>query len=150
MALSHWLAVPTEYGWLIDWDTTQVPNAYYDLMAGARYPNGTWYRWPLSVVSVSVVNPAPTVVVPANNSTVSGSQWLDCTIPSQLTDQSSSAISRGASLRFSVRPPLSEYGWLYDWNTTSVANGTYSLYCSATYPNSSTGLGPTISVMVAN
>ena len=35
-------AVPTEYGWLIDWDTTQVANAYYSLLAGARYPMGTW------------------------------------------------------------------------------------------------------------
>jgi hypothetical protein len=43
----------------------------------------------------------------------------------------------------------SEYGWLYDWNTTSLANGTYSLYCSATYP-SDKGYGASISVTVAN
>jgi|HubBroStandDraft_6_1064221.scaffolds.fasta_scaffold66454_1 hypothetical protein len=144
-------ATPTEYGWLIDWDTTQVPNAYYDLMAGASYPNGNLGIAGISpVVSVSVVNPGPTVVVPANNSTVSGSQWLDCTIPSQLTGPVQFGYLSGGFPQVLGTATASEYGWLYDWNTASVANGTYSLYCSATYPNSSTGLGPTISVTVAN
>ena len=141
-------AVPTEYGWLIDWDTTQVPNAYYSLMVGASYPNGALGI--SSFVGVSVVNPGPTVVVPANNSTVSGSQWLDCTIPSRLTGPVQFGYFSGGFPQVLGTATASEYGWLYDWNTASVANGTYSLYCSATYPNSFTGLGTSISVTVAN
>ena len=141
-------AVPTKYGWLIDWDTTQVPNAYYNLMAGARYPNG--HLGLSSQVSVSVANPAPTIVVPANNSTVSGSQWLDCTIPSGLSGPVQLGYLSDGFPQVLGTATASKYGWLYDWNTTSLANGTYSLYCSATYPNSGTGLGTSSSVTVAN
>ena len=141
-------AVPTEYGWLIDWDTTQVPNAYYSLMAAARYPNGALGI--SSFVGVSVANPGPTVVVPANNSTVSGSQWLDCTIPSRLTGPVQFGYFSDGFPQVLGTATASEYGWLSDWNTASVANGTYSLYCSATYPNSETGVGNSISVTVAN
>ncbi len=115
-------AVPTEYGWLIDWDTTQVPNAYYSLMAGARYPNGALGI--SSFVGVSVVNPGPTVVVPANNSTVSGSQWLDCTIPSRLTGPVQFGVlnSRGFP-QVLGKATATEYGWLNDWNTRASPTG---------------------------
>jgi hypothetical protein len=140
-------AVPTQYGWLIEWDTTQVPDAYYNLMAGARYPNGALG---FSLVSITVANPAPTVVVPANNSTVSGSQWLDCTLPPGLIAPVQFGYLSGGFPQVLGTATASEYGWLYDWNTASVANGTYSLYCSATYPNGETGIGTSISVTVAN
>lgn len=105
LASAEWLCVigfatPTQYGWLFDWDTTQVPDTFYDLMAGARYPNGNLGFAGISpVVSVDVANPGPTVVVPANNSSVSGSQWLDCTIPPGTGAPVSSNIYRTAFLR---------------------------------------------------
>jgi hypothetical protein len=145
-------ATPTEYGWLIDWDTTQVPNAGsgYNLLAGARYPNGNIGIAGLSpAVSVSVVNPAPTVVVPANNSTVSGSQWLDCAVPAGLSGPVQFEYLSSGFPTVIGTATASQYGWLYDWNTTSLANGTYTLFCSATYP-SGTGSGASISVTVAN
>jgi hypothetical protein len=140
--------VPTEYGWLINWDTTLVPNTDYLLIAGAMYPNGTLGI--SSGVGVDVANPGPTVVFPANNSTVSGSQWLDCTIPSELGGPVQFGyFSDGFPEVLGTATPT-EYGWLYDWDTASLADGTYSLYCSATYPNSYTGMGASISVTVAN
>jgi hypothetical protein len=141
-------AVATVYGWLIDWDTTQVPDTGYNLMAGARYPNG--HLGISSPVSVSVANPGPTVVVPANNATVSGSQWLDCTIPSGLSAPVQFGYYLGGFPQVLGTAVPSQYGWLFDWNTASVVNGTYSLYCSATYPNGFTGMGTSISVTVAN
>jgi hypothetical protein len=42
------------------------------------------------------------------------------------------------------------YGWLFGWNTSSVADGDYSLSCSAIYPNDGPGQGPSISLTVAN
>ncbi len=143
-------ATPTQYGWLLDWDTTQVPDTCFILTAGARYPNGNIGIAGLSPsFDVCVVNPPPTIVVPANNSTVSGSQWLDCTIPA----------GTGAPVQFEYlsndfptvigTATATQYGWLYDWDTTSLANGTYTLLCSATY-QSGTGYGDSISVTVAN
>jgi hypothetical protein len=143
-------ATPTQYGWLIDWDTTQVPDTCFKLTAGARYPNGNIAIAGLSPsFDVCVVNPAPTIVVPVNNTTASGSQWLDCTIPA----------GTGAPVQFEYlsngfpavigTATATQYGWLYDWDTTSLANGTYTLLCSATY-QSGTGGGNSISVTVAN
>ena len=43
------------------------------------------------------------------------------------------------------------YGWLYDWGTPSVANGTYTIYCTAGSPSTgATAFSPTILVTVAN
>ena len=117
-------------------------------MAAAQYPNGALKL--SNVVSATVANPGPTVVVPAKNATVSGSQWLDCTIPSGLRGPVQFGYFSEGFPEVLGTATASEYGWLYDWNTASVANGTYSLYCSATYPNDGTGLGNSISVTVAN
>jgi hypothetical protein len=142
-------ATLTYYGWLIDWDTNDVADGDYYLLAFATYPSGQGND---AQYSVSVDNPLPTVVVPANDSTVSGSQWLDCTIPSETTspvqfwlvdaDQDPAQLLGSAT--------STEYGWLYDWDTTSVADGEYTLYCTATYPGEGAGAGASISVTVAN
>lgn len=142
-------ATPTEYGWLTDWDTTAVPNGGFDLIASASYPNGasSISSW----IGIAVANPGPTVVVPANNSTVSGSQWLDCTIPSGLSGPVQFWVRNSSGSPQVLGTAIStEYGWLYDWNTTSVADGKYSLYCTATYPTGGSEAGTSISVTVAN
>lgn len=142
-------ATPTEYGWLIDWDTTAVPDTDYDLTALALYPNGA--GWLSSPVPVTVANPGvPTVVVPTNNATVSGSQWLDCTIPSRLSGPVQFWALESNFPELLGTATATAYGWLYDWNTASVPNGMYPLYCSAQYPDNGTGKGTIISVAVAN
>jgi chitinase len=143
-------ATRTYYGWLIEWDTTAVPNTDYLLTAQAKYPNGA--SGLSSFVGITVANPGPTVVVPANNSTVSASQWLDCTIPSGLSGPVQFwVLSAGGGFPGLLgAATFTEYGWLYDWNTTSVADGSWTLLCSATYPNGGTGYSDGISVTVAN
>jgi hypothetical protein len=42
------------------------------------------------------------------------------------------------------------YGWLAQWNTTAVPNGTNYIYCTANSPSGANAFSPTITVTVAN
>jgi hypothetical protein len=42
------------------------------------------------------------------------------------------------------------YGWLAQWNTTTVPNGTYTLQSVAAYSGGVTGTSPGVTVTVAN
>jgi hypothetical protein len=42
------------------------------------------------------------------------------------------------------------YGWLAQWNTKSVANGTYSLQSVAAYAGGVSGPSPPITIIVSN
>ncbi len=142
-------ATPTTYGWLSAWNTNSWPNGTYSLFAVAFFPNEVFGS--SSAESVTVNNAPPTVVIPANGSSVSGSQLLDCASP-PATSQVQFWLSGGTlsvpQLIGSATPTI--YGWVYDWTTSSVTDGGYSLYCSATYPNDGTGQGPGNAVTVAN
>jgi hypothetical protein len=41
-------------------------------------------------------------------------------------------------------------GWLAGWNSTTVANGTYTLQSVASYPGGVSGTSPGITIMVNN
>jgi hypothetical protein len=139
-------ATPTIYGWIAQWNSTEVPNGSYDVWV-------TCGQCGLSgPISMDVANPAATVVVPANGSTVAGGQWLDC-VPPAGYDGVQFWID-GLSLS---RPDFlgdatpTYYGWLYQYISESVPDGTYSAYCTAGDPSSGAGaFSPTILVDVQN
>jgi len=140
---------PSFYGWLSAWNTQSWPNGSYSLFAAAINSNGLLAS--SGLISVTVDNSLPTVVLPASGSSVSGSQLLDCVSPagtSQVQFWLSGGTLSAPQLLGSAAPSL--YGWLYDWTTSSVTDGGYSLFCSATYPNDGTGQGPGNAVTVAN
>jgi hypothetical protein len=143
-------AVPTIYGWIGTFDATDWGNFSYPLFTIAAYPSGQGSN-PV-MTSVTVDNQAqPAMLVPANESTVSGTQVLDCAIPS----------GAEAPVVFDYTGPgiqpqqlgvatLTYYGWIFEWNTKGGANGQYSLSCSTAYPFGAFGNSPAISVTVAN
>jgi hypothetical protein len=142
-SLGH--AVPTIYGWLLNWNTADFPAGKYSLFAIAKYANGAQG---LTTPLVTVANQAPTLVLPSNGATISGSQWLDCSIPPGTTapqfwsDQGNSQQVLGSGFP-------TAYGWLLDWNTAGVNPGTYVLFCGANYPSAGAiGIGRTITVTV--
>jgi hypothetical protein len=137
-------ATDTNAGWQYDWNTNSIPSGNFLLFAVASYPNGDAN---FAVAQIFVENPGPSVVVPNNGSTVSGSQYLDCATP-PAPGFSFVQFWTGSTLLGNASPTI--YGWLYKWNTTSVANGTYSIFCSAAYPEGGSGQGAGISVTVAN
>lgn len=141
-------AVPTIYGWIGTFDSTQWANGSYPLFTMAKYPNGQGSAPVMS--SVEVDNQAqPTVVVPSSGATVSGTQVLDCVVPSG-TGAPVSFIITGTGGGQLDDATLTNYGWLYEWNTKGGANGQYSLTCDATYTFGGSGSGPSISVTVSN
>jgi hypothetical protein len=138
-------AVPTAYGWLANLNTANYPDGLYTVRAIALYANG---MEGITSSPVAVANGAPTVVVPSNNATVSGTQWLDCAIPPNTTGVQFWFAGVSVQLLGNASPTV--YGWLFDWDTTTVSPGTYEVFCSADYPaSSSVGMGRGITVTVS-
>jgi hypothetical protein len=140
-------AVPTLYGWLFGFDSESVPNGTYILfIVAAGSPSGG------NATSITVSNPPPTVVLPSNGATVSSLQGLDC-VPPPGVNQVQFWLTGGTltSPQLISNGVLTYYGWLGAWSTSGVAYGSYSLYCSGTYPqpNAGIGQGPGISVVVS-
>ena len=143
-------ATPTIYGWLAKWNTTGVANGTYNLqsVATANGVSGTSVS-----VTIMVNNPPPSteVVIPSNNATVSGtSQLLDAGASSGVT-RVQYEISGGTltdSVIATANPTI--YGWIALWNTTPVADGTYTVRSVATYSGGVTGTSSGVTVTVAN
>ena len=142
-------AVPTIYGWIGTFDAAAWANGGYQLFTVAYYPSGQMSAPTMS--SVDVDNQAqPTVVVPAPDSTVSGTQVLDCVIPSDAGAPVSFFLTGTGGSGPLGEATLTYYGWILEWNTTDVTDGKYSLSCEPTYPFGGSAFGPAISITVSN
>ena len=78
--------------------------------------------------------PATIVVLPANNATVSGTQYLDAIASSGIagvTYEVSGGPPDFSNVQIASATPTL-YGWLARWDTTTVPNGTYTLQSVAT------------------
>jgi hypothetical protein len=99
-----------------------------------------------------VLPPPNTFVgIPSNNATVSGtSQLLGAGASSGVTEVQYEIT--GGTLNDSVIATATPtiYGWLAKWNTTTVANGTYTLQSVASYGGEVTGTSPGITITVSN
>lgn len=107
----------------------------------------------LSVLPVEVAGaqaPSTAVVLPASGTTLSGiSQVLDATASSGVT-QVKYEITGGTldhSVIATATPTM--YGWIAIWNTTGVANGTYTLQ-SAAFSNGASGTSSPVTITVNN
>jgi Bacterial Ig-like domain (group 3)/Bacterial Ig domain/Pentapeptide repeats (8 copies) len=144
---------PTLYGYLAQWDTTSVPNGTYTLQTVARDVDGA--STTSAPITITVSNPLPltAVLIPAGGATVSGTKAL--------LDASASSAVGIASVTFEVSGNgLSDqvvatatptyYGYLAQWNTTAVPNGTYDLQSVATDTGGNATTSTPVSVTVAN
>jgi hypothetical protein len=144
-------ASPTIYGWLAQWDTTSVPNGTYALQSVAAFEGGTSATSPPVSVSVANAPPNTTMLIPIAGTTLSGS--------SSLLDASASAKATGVRYELSgaalsdqviatATPTI--YGWLAQWDTTSVPNGTYTVQSVASYAGGTSSESPGVSIAVTN
>jgi hypothetical protein len=140
---------PTLYGWLAAWNTEAVPNGTYTLQSVAS-SGGLSGTSPGITLTVNNPPPSTTVVLPSNGATVSGTQYLDATTSPGVTEVQYELS--GGSLTDSViaTATLTLYGWLADWNSASVPNGTYTLQSVASYTGGLSGASPGVTITVTN
>src|SRR6202034_1357349 len=119
---------------------TAVPNCTYTVQSVASYAGGvTGVSAPVTV-TVNNSPPSTSVVIPATGSTQSGgAATLDASAASNVT--SVSFELSGGSLTDDVIGTAAPtvYGWLSQWNTTAVPNGTYTVQSVASYAGGVTG-----------
>jgi hypothetical protein len=120
-------ATPTLFGWASTWNTTRTANGTYYLFV--EVGNRATRQSTSQVVTVTVDNPnpnPPSILVPSNGATVSGTQVvLDTTAPATqfvLWQQPFLA----APFIATATPTI--WGEVATWDSTTVPNGTYNLY----------------------
>jgi hypothetical protein len=146
--------VPTLYGYVGQWDTTTVLNGTYTLQSEVTESGGTTALSPGITVTVQNAAPTTAVLVPSSGATLSGKAAVvdaSASGPGHIT--SVQFVLSGGSLSGQVvvatgAPTL--YGYLAQWDTTAVANGTYTLQSVATEVGSTTATSPGITVTVQN
>jgi hypothetical protein len=103
---------------------------------------------------VAKYNPLATkVLVPSNGASLKGTAVLDASAagPQAVTGVSFKLSGGSLSKPVVVGTAVGTLiGWLARWNTTGVANGTYSLQSVATETGGTTATSPKISVTVSN
>jgi uncharacterized protein YjbI with pentapeptide repeats len=143
---------PTLVGWAAQWSSTSVANGPYSLVSVATDADGNTDT--SDAVAVTVDNPSPTttVVLPGNDATLSGSQYLDATASAGVTQVLFELSGGPADLNDQViaDATLTYVGWADKWATGGIANGTYTLNSVASYANGVSGTSPGITITLDN
>ncbi len=95
--------------------------------------------------------PSTSVTIPTNNSTVSGTSQLLDAVASPPASIVHYEITGGALTNQVVATGIPTYfGWLAQWNTTTVANGTYNLQSVASFSGGGSATSAPITIIVNN
>jgi phenylpyruvate tautomerase PptA (4-oxalocrotonate tautomerase family) len=148
-------ATPTEYGYILSWNSESVPSGTYTLQSLATDGAGnTTYS---AGITITVDNTPPTtaVLVPSTGADESGtSVVLDArasasygvgisSVQFVLTDGSYNETVIGTATP-------TEDGYILSWNSESVPNGTYTLQSLATDKAGNSSYSAGITITVAN
>ena len=129
------------------WDTAAVAAGTYTLMAKAYDAAGNVGQ--SSSVSVSIYKdttvPTVSLTSPANNATVSGTVAITANAADNIGVSKVEFYRNGTLLAAGNVAPYS-----YNWNTTSVANGAYSLTAKAFDASNNVATSATVTVTVNN
>ena len=108
----------------------------------------------MSQLPLQVANAQPmstTVVLPSNDASLSGiHQYLDATASSGATQVQYELSGGSLSDQVIATATLTYVGWAAAWNTTTVANGSYTLNSVASYPGGVTATSTPIAITVDN
>ena len=143
----------TDWGWIGAWDSTDVSNGVYTVQSVAIDEDGV--STTSQGVSVTVDNlPLHTqVLVPSNGATQKGSAaTLDASAGGtrDVTEVQFIVTGGGLSDQVIATAALTLYGWIAEWNTSTVANGAYTLQSVATETGGTTATSPGITINVSN
>jgi hypothetical protein len=133
------------------WDTTRAskdtPSSPV-VARGAVYVGSDTF----TAFGLEKVPPTTSILIPSNGATLSGTTTLDASasdnvkvsrVEFRLTGSSSDNVLIGVAT-------LTLYGWIAQWDTTSVPNGTYTLNSVASDPAGNHGRSPDVGVAVRN
>jgi hypothetical protein len=87
---------------------------------------------PVQVASAQPGN--PTIVLPASEATLAGTQYLDTVATSGATEVQYELSGGSLNNQVIATATPTWVGWAAVWNTTTVANGSYTLTSVASYP----------------
>jgi lysophospholipase L1-like esterase len=146
-------AVPTIYGYLFQLNTTTVPNGTYTLQSIASDTAGN--SGSSIGIPITVANPPPntSVVIPSSGgATVSGTTVLDATAADAGGVAKVQFTLTGGSLNQTVvgtaTPTI--YGYLFQLNTSTVPNGSYTLQSVATDAAGNSGSSAGVQITIDN
>jgi hypothetical protein len=144
-------AAPSLFGYLASWDTRWVPNGTYVLQSEAFDAAGLSAL--SSGVTVTVNNPPPStaVLTPSNGSSIKGnSVVLDASATSGVSHVTFELTGGSLTNAVIATATPTVYGWLAQWNSLNVPDGTYTLQSVASYAGGVSGTSPGVTVTLAN
>src|SRR5207245_2383871 len=122
-------ATNSPYGWIYSWNTLTVGDGAYTLAARAFDASNNTAVSPS--INVTVKNMSTSVAVPSNGATLSGTTTLSAAASGPVVGVEF-RITGGIYSNLLLGPATSSpWGWIYNWNTTTVANGSYTLQSRA-------------------
>jgi outer membrane protein assembly factor BamB len=106
----------------------------------------------LYVYGMEKVPPTTTIVTPAGGATVSATTTLDATASDNVSVSTVAfhLINGSNDTLLGNGTPDGTGHWKLNWNTTTVANGTYKLHSVATDPAGNHGQSPDVTITVHN
>jgi hypothetical protein len=107
----------------------------------------------LSVLPVQTADaqPAsPVIVLPSDNATLSGTEYFDATAAAGVTQVQYELTGGSLSDQVIATATPTIFGWAAAWDTTTVANGTYTLESVATYAGGVTPASTPVTITVDN
>jgi hypothetical protein len=143
-------STPTLYGWIGAWNSTSIPNGTYTLQSVATDTDGV--STTSAPITITVNNPPPStsMLIPSTGATQSGTAaLLDAGSTADVTSVSYELSGGTLTNQVIATGAATIYGWLAEWNTTSVANGTYTLQSVGTYSGGTVTSAP-ITITVSN
>ena len=109
-----------------------MPNGTYTLQSVATV-GGLSGTSSGTTITVDNAEPNTSIILPSNDATLSGSQYLDAGATAGVI-QVQFEVTGGSLHDQTVATAVPTlYGWIAGWNTTSVPDGTYTLQSFASY-----------------
>lgn len=148
--------IPTIYGWLGAWDTTDVPNGNYTLQSVVTDDAGKSATSPGVKVTVDNLPLHTQMLVPSAGATVGGNVILDASAEgtAPVTGVTFTA-TQGSTVETVGTATPTIYGWIAQWTSGASAgsppspsypNGTWSLRSVATEVGGTTATSPAIEI----
>ena len=145
------MGTPSLYGYLAQWNTTAVPNGTYTLQSVATDTVAATTTSAPVAVTVDNAPPASAVLIPSAGATQSGTAaLLDASASPNVTSVTYELTGGTLTNQVIATATPTLYGWLGQWDTTSVPNGTYQLNTVASYGGGVSGTSPPITITVSN